>query len=62
MNNLEEFSTFSSDPEKVEKFKQDMVSCYENSGDYKNMYELYEDLLSEETIGDLIEFLDPDIS
>ena len=32
--------------------------CYEDCGDFKDMFDIYEDELSEDQIGDLLEYCD----
>jgi len=45
-----------------EKFMKSFIvnaeECYENSGDFKDMFDIYKDELSEDIIGDLLEYCD----
>jgi hypothetical protein len=49
---------FINDKKFMKSFIANAEECYENSGDFKNMFDIYEDELSEDIIGDLLEYCD----
>jgi hypothetical protein len=42
----------------MESFIANAEACYEYFGDFKNMFDEYEEELTEEQIGDLLEYCD----
>jgi hypothetical protein len=49
---------FVNDKDFMESFIANAEECYEYFGDFKNMFDVYEEELTEEQIGDLLEYCD----
>ena len=55
---LSNIKQFINDEEFMESFIANAEESYEYSGDFKYMFEIYEEELTEEQIGDLLEYCD----